>query len=283
MAENAPQTQYREEFIATFEQQHSLLRDATTTEAVFKGNVAKFLVAGSGGATAATRGINGLIPARADSLTQTDATLVEWHDLVRKTGFNVFESQGDQRAIMQMTTMGVINRKIDTDILTTLDGATVDTGTAATATLAMAVRSKAILGVASVPSDGNICAVISPAFEAYLLQIPEFSSADYVTRKPVDSGETGWDDQPGFYRWLGVKWLVHPNVTGVGTTAEKCHMFHKNAIGHAANTGEMESKIGVDDEQGYSWARASIFMGAALLQNSGVVVMNHDGSAYVGE
>ncbi len=204
-------------------------------------------------------------------------------DLVRKTGFNIFESQGDQRAIMQKTTMAVINRKIDTDILTVLDAATVDTGTAATATLAMCVRAKAILGVAEVPSDGNICAVISPAFEAYLLQIPEFSSADYVTRKPVDTGETGWDDMPGFYRWLGVKWIVHPNITGVGTTAEKCHMYHRSAIGHAANVGEMSTVIGYDEEQDYSYARASIFMDAVLLQNSGVVVMNHDGSAYVGE
>jgi hypothetical protein len=44
-----------------------------------KGNTATFLVADSGAATAVTRGVNGLIPARADNLTQTSATLVEWH------------------------------------------------------------------------------------------------------------------------------------------------------------------------------------------------------------
>ena len=57
----------------------SWLRQTTVTEAVIKGNQATFLVAGSGGATASTRGLNGLITARADSLTQTTATLVEWH------------------------------------------------------------------------------------------------------------------------------------------------------------------------------------------------------------
>jgi hypothetical protein len=57
-------------------------------------------------------------------------------------------------------------------------------------------------------------------------------------------------------------------------------MFHQTAIGHAANAKDMESKVGYDEEQAYSWARASIDMGAKLLQNSGVVVMNHDGSAY---
>ena len=99
MASTAFQTQYRQEFIAGFEQHQSLLRDAVTTESVVKGNTATFLVADSGGATAVTRGINGLIPSRPDSLTQNSATLVEWHDKPIKTGFNVFASQGNQRAM----------------------------------------------------------------------------------------------------------------------------------------------------------------------------------------
>jgi hypothetical protein len=79
MADSAPQIQYRQELIATFEEGMSWLRQTTVTEAVVKGNQATFLVAGSGGATATTRGVNGLIPARADSMTQNTATLVEWH------------------------------------------------------------------------------------------------------------------------------------------------------------------------------------------------------------
>src|SRR5512147_699548 len=116
MSDVAFQIQYRQEFIAAFEQRQSLLRDTVTTEAVIKGNQAIFLVADSGSATAVTRGVNGLIPARADNLTQNTCLLGEWHDLVRKTGFNVFASQGNQRAIMQDTVMSVINRKIDSQI-----------------------------------------------------------------------------------------------------------------------------------------------------------------------
>ena len=107
MAQTAYQTQYRQEFIAGFEARQSLLRSCCVTEAVIKGNIATFLVADSGGASAVTRGVNGLIPARADNLTQTSATLTEWHDLVQKTGFNVFASQGDQRRVMQETSSGL--------------------------------------------------------------------------------------------------------------------------------------------------------------------------------
>ena len=79
MAESAPQVQYRQQLVSAFEEKMSWLRQTTVTEAVIKGNQATFLVAGSGGAAAVSRGLNSKIPARADSLTQTTATLSEWH------------------------------------------------------------------------------------------------------------------------------------------------------------------------------------------------------------
>lgn len=277
MAATAFQVQYRQEFVSAFEQRISLLAASTTREAVIKGNQATFLVAGSGGATAVTRGVNGLIPARGDDLNQYTATLVEWHDLVQRTGFNIFASQGDGRRIMQQTTMGVINRKIDSDILTELANATQDAGAAATGSLSLVMRAWTILGNADVPveEEDNMFGVISPAFYAYLMQTPEFASADYVDVKPFVGPARR------YRRWAGINWIVHPNISGAGTAAELCYIFHRSAIGHAENTGEMDSKVDVNEEQNYSWARASIFMGSKLLQNTGVVKITHDGSAYV--
>lgn len=282
MADTAFQTQFRQEFIAGFEQKTSLLRDSVTTEVMVKGNQATFLVADSGGASAVTRGTNGRIPGRPDNLQQKTATLKEWHDVPERTGFNLFASQGDGRRIMQETAMGVINRKIDEDIIDQLEQGTVDTGAAQTANLQLVLKSKAILGVAKVPFDGQICAVITPAFEAYLLQVKEFASADYVTKKPIDTGETGWEDAPGFYRWLGVKWIVHPELPGIGTAAEKCFMYHRSSVGHAAPSELIQTYADYDKRDDYSYCRCTAYMGGALLQNSGIVVMNHDGSAYVG-
>lgn len=278
MAETAYQVQYRQEFIAGFEQRQSLLRSMVVTESVIKGNQATFLIADSGGATATTRGVNGLIPARADNLTQVTATLVEWHDLVRKTGFNVFASQGDQRRIMQETTMTVINRKIDSDIIAQLDTATVDTGAAVTASVGLVAKALAILGVAEVDIQDveNMFGVVTPAFWAYLMQTKEFASGEYVEIKPF----TG--PVRRMFRWFGINWTVHPNLTGVGTNAEKCYIFHRHALGHAVDTAGIKSPVGYDDEQDYSWARASVFMGSKLLQNAGIIQVLHDGSAFVG-
>ena len=276
MADTAFQTLYRQEFIAGFEQKQSLVRQTVTTEANVNGNTAVFLVADSGSASAVTRGVNGLIPARADNLTQNSCTLAEWHDLVRRTGFNLYASQGDGRRIMQDTTMGVLNRKVDSDIITALETGTQDTGAAATMSLSLAMYAVAILGNNSVPLDGNVSALITPGAYAYLMQTKEFASVDYVNNKPFESGLTN-------FRWAGINWIVHPNLTGKGTASETCLVYHKSAIGHACDVASIATAVGYDEEQDYSYARATAYMGSKLLQNTGVVKIIHDGSAFAAQ
>jgi hypothetical protein len=281
VSDTAFQIQYRQEFIAAFEQHQSLLRDTVTTEAVIKGNQAVFLVAGSGGASAVSRGLNGRIPARNDSNTQNTATLQEWHDLVRKTGFNIFASQGNQRSIMQMSTMAVLNRKIDDLIVTQLNTGTVTVG--ATGTIpgpSLFQNGRVKLANASVPWDSNITLLCQPSFLAYLEQATEFNNAQVVDVKPYAGETASWRDKPMAYRWRNALIVEHPNLPGKGTTSEKSFLYHKTSIGHAADTAGLESVVDYDREQAYSYARASMNMGATLLQNTGVVIFTHDGSAY---
>lgn len=286
MSDTAFQIQYRQEFIQAFEQHQSLLREVVTTEAVIKANQAVFLVAGSGGASATTRGVNGRIPARADSLTQNTCILQEWHDLVRKDGFNIFASQGNQRAIMQMTTMAVINRKVDQLIINALATGTVAIGGSATSSVLPNVslfqNARVKLSNAAVPWDSNICALVQPSFMAYLEQAPEFANSQYVDIKPYNGGDAGnnWKDKPPAYRWKNALFIEHPNLPNRGTSTESSFVFHKTAIGHAIDTAGIQSPVGLDEEQAYSWARCSAYMGALVLQNAGIVVVTHDGTAY---
>lgn len=281
MADTAFQIQYRQEFIATFEQHQSLLRETVTTEAVIKGQQAVFLIAGSGGAAATTRGVNGRIQARGDDNTQVTATLQEWHDLVRKTSFNIFASQGNQRAIMQQTTMAVLNRKIDSLIITELATGTVTIGSSSTTpSVSLFQNGRVKLSNAAVPWDSNITLLCQPSFIAYMEQAPEFANAQYVDIRPYAGNTASWQDKPMAYKWRNCVIIEHPNLPGKGTSSEQSFMYHKTAVGHAVDTGGMQSPVGYDEEQDYSWARASAFMAAKLLQNAGVVVITHDGSAY---
>jgi len=272
-----PVVQYREEYIASFEQDYSLLKIGTVRETLIKGNQATFLVAGSGGASAVTRGSNGQIPYKTTSNTQYTATLVERHAPFEMTGFDIFANQGDQKRIMMKASQAVLHRDIDQTIIDVLDTATQTTGTAVTASLDLVAKARTILGNNEVDltQEDKIFAVITPAFEAYMLQVKEFGSADYVEIKPF----TGPPRR--MRRWAGVNWMVHPNLTGGASSSESCYMWHSDALGHAANVAEMQVDAGYERKQQVSWTNATLYHGAVMLQNTGVVKMVHDGSAYV--
>jgi hypothetical protein len=277
MAVAAPVVQFRKEFIGTFEQTVSMLRATTTREAVIKGNQAVFLVAGSPGDTAVTRGANGSIPYNQAQNTQNTAILKEKHAPYEMTGFNIFASQGDQIQIMRRSSMAVINRDIDLEIISQLDTATQTCGAPATASLALISLAKGILGIGEVDvsDEDNLFAAITPAYLAYLEQTTEYASGDYVNIKPF-AGITRKT-----WRWHGVNWIVSTRLTGMGTGNEFCYMFHRDAIGHAVSIGEESIMLGYDEKQDTSWSRATMYHGAKLLQNGGIVRMRHDGSAIV--
>lgn len=275
MSDTAFQTMYRQEFIAGFEKRQSLARRTTTTQTEINGNQAVFLVADSGGASAVTRGVNGDIPTRPDNLTQYTATLSEWHDVPERTNFNIYASQGDGRRIMQETSMAVVNRKIDSDIHTALETGTLtwNSGSADTADLTAVTKAKTILGN-NFALDEEPFALITPAYHGYLMGLSQFTSADYINMKPFEGTSRSMA-----FNWFGVNWIVDAGLSGAGTSAAKCYMYARAAIGHACDMERVSTFVGYDEKNDKSWARTSTYMGSKLLQNSGVVKMLHDDSA----
>jgi hypothetical protein len=271
-------TQYRKEQIATFEQRYSILRDTCIREMVIQGNAAVFQVSGSGNASAVTRGLNGLIPYFTTDNTQNTCTLAEAHAPFQRSSFNIFATQGNMKQVMHDEAIGTLNRNIDAVIIAQLDAATHATGsTALTAGMNMIGIAQVQLGVNNVPiwEEDNMFGVISPAFRHYLLQTTEFANGLYVDVKPAAGPVRR------FWRWLGINWLLHTGLTGIGGASEKCYLYHKRAMGHAANSANMQVVVGYNEEQDYTYARATLYHGAKLLQQTGIVQMLHDGSAYV--
>ena len=276
MADTAFRTIYVEEWIDGLEERESWLRKTVTTKAKISGNDAVFLVADSGSANAVTRGADGLIPARPDVNVQSTARLVEWHDLPRKTSFTIDLSQGDQRQIMQMNSSGVLNRKIDADIIAQLDTATINTTPAATASVAMVMSALAELGnsFVKIEDEESMFGLVTNSFWAYMMQTAEFNSGDYVDLKWF----TGKNKR--VWNWAGVNWIRHPQLTGVGTASEKCYLYHREAIGHAMDKSRVVSIPGYNEEQDYHWVRTSGWFGSKKLQDAAIVQMLHDGSAH---
>jgi hypothetical protein len=271
MAATAYSTIYLDEFISGFEQRQSLLRGTVATEALIKGKEAVFLIA-KASRSAVTRGSNGLIPASSDDLTQITTILKERHDLVQKTGFDIFAGQADQRRIMQETGMKVINREMDDEIIDALETGTVDvSGTILTK--GVVNNALTVLFNNEVENDGQIYGVLSPAQWSHLTDIAEVTSGDFVNDKPLPS-------RPSMIRWMNVNWMMHPRLPGVGTASAKSFIYHRDAVGHAADVKGIQAKIGYDEEQDYSFARHTIYHGAKKLQNEGIIVLTLDDTTY---
>ncbi len=281
MAETAYSTVYAQEAIAALEQRQSLLRMTCTTEGMASGQIFTFLVAGSGNRTASTRGINGLYPTNGNDNTQVACTLVDWTDLAETQNFNIFASQADQRKIMNQNVVAVVNRKTDQLIIDELETTTINTGaTAQQATFLNFQKALVKLQNAKVPLDGSITALVTPAYHAYMQGWTEFHNAQVVNAYPVRDNEPAWKDQPQMYRWMGTNIIVHPDLPGNATSAEKCFVYHKSGVGHASNVGGYDIQFGYEGKQNSSWARCTSYQGAKLLINAAVVQINHDGSAF---
>lgn len=266
---------YKKELIAKYEANTSDLAFATTKEMMANGLTVTWDVAGSDGGEVVTRGQNGDIPYGGPSNTQITATLVEYHAAHSITGFDVFASQGNQVDNLRNASLAKIRRHQTDVILAELANATQDFGSGSTLDTATILGAQAILGDNDVPTEeqDNMFCVISTRARAYLMQNTEYASGDYVDVKPF----TG--PVRKMWRWAGINFIVTSRVSGSGTSAELCYMFHRAAIGYAVNMGEEKVFAGFNEEQGRSWSRAEIYDAAKILQNTGIIKISHDGSA----
>lgn len=275
-------TLYRDEWIQGFERIGTSFRNTVTTDAMVEGKTAVFLVANSN-REAVTRGPNGLIPAAADDFTLPTVTLAEYHDKPRKTRFNIFTGQSDQRAIMQAQSRNVINRRVDDTIVDALDTATVTIGgAAAIMNKGLATRAMVTLGTSEVPIDDQLFGVLTPNQWGHLTDDETFTSADYVDVKPLKAGMP--DPQAKgipMLRWNNINWFPSTALPGMGTDTATCFVYHRSAVGYCHSPDEINVSAGYNDEDDYYWARHTVFHGALNIQNAGIVKIIVDDTQYV--
>lgn len=274
MADNTvTQTKFAMEFTEAYEQKQAWVRGTVTTEGEVNGDTFVFIIESTAD-VAVERGANGNIPYANDDQASTSATLREYHHLARKNRFKIFSSSAPQRVSMARRGVVSINNKTDQLLLAQMDTTTYNTngGTASANSIARMIEVIAILDENYVPDDGERYGLLTPRGFAQALKINQFASSDWVADKPFMK-VTQWR------QWGGIKWARHPNLPGKGTNAASCLVYHKYAVGHALNKGDIQTKVGENEEHDYSWARATSYQGAKLLQMGGVVRLKHDDTA----
>lgn len=267
--------QYRDEWVVSFQRGETYLKDRVTKEVMLQGLNAKFALQGAAGRMT-SRGTNGLIPSRNRTDTQPTITLAEKHSKETQTGFNVFTAAADLRQAMQNAGALTAAREIDYTIIEALETATnqYNGGAAITLTYGKIVDILSDLFEQDVMSGNEITCLWTPKAWARLMTFTEFKSADYIDAKPLVGLAM---DRPKV--WNGALHIMHSGLPGMGTATASNFVFAKPAVGHAISTENIQVEAGYNDEDDYSYSRHTIYDGATILQQAGVIEVVTDDTA----
>jgi len=268
---------YRREFVESYSVGATLLADRFTEESMTMGRSAVFDVATLGGRMS-TRSIDGRIPRRNRSDSQITCTIDERVAKEEVTDFEKFTSQADERAKINRSIMISVNEEIDYHVLTELANASTSySATAAPITLDTATKVIATLSQSKVPIGAqDLTWIISPMLEAKLQTMAGYTSADYVSTKPLESGGNQYDGNRKIKSWLGAGWIVHPNLPDTGTASCTTYLVHRRALGLAVPTSKIQYEAGRIPGELAECAVAGLMMGAKILQNAGILKFLHN-------
>lgn len=271
---------YRREFIEAYNVGVTMLADRFTEQSMTLGRSAVFDVATLGGRMS-VRSIDGRIPRRNRSDTQVTCTLDERVCKEEVTDFEAFTSQADERAKINRSVMLSVNEEIDYHVLTELANASTSySASAAPITLDTATKVIATIVQNKVPIGAqDLTWIISPMMEAKLQNIQGYTSADYVTTKPLETGGNQYSKERKIKAWLGCGWIVHPNLPNTGTSSCTTYLVHRSALGLAVPTKKIQYEAGRVPGELAECAVAGLMMGAKILQNAGILKFLHNDQA----
>jgi len=271
--------QYEKDLIHVFQRSGGDLRQCMRLKTDVVGSSTTFQKIGKG--TATTKARHGVITPMNQDHTAIPCTLVDfyagdWVDKLDEAKLNI-----DERMAIAQGGAFALGRKVDSQAITAMDGTTQSEVTI-TVTSEAAVRNGLIELAESawandIPNDGNVFGMLSPRLWSRAMTVKEFASADYVTNQAFEDGPAVGLGR--FKIWNNVKWMLHTGVTGVGTSASKSYVFHRDALGYA--TGKFAGNIAANNmvAADITWHgdRAAHFVnhmmsgGAVLIDDSGVI------------
>lgn len=262
--------QFEQEVHEAFQRMSSKLRETVRLKTGVNGTSTTFQVVGKGSAT--TKARHGVITPMNASHTAVECTLEDfyagdWVDKLDELKINI-----DERMVIANAGAYALGRKIDEQIFTQLD-ATTQTIVSWVVTSEAAVRNSLINMVNAanandVPDDGERYCALSPKAWAFASTVDEWSSSDYVA--PTDRPFAGRFQMKD---WMGVKWMMHSGVPGVGTATSKNFLWHRTAVGYGEGMG-VTSDITWHGDRAAHFVNNMMSGGACLIEDAGVIEGN---------
>jgi len=256
---------FESEVHMAYQRMGSKLKNTVRQTSNVQGNQARFQKVGTG--TASTKSRHGEVPTMELTHSTVDVTLSDFYaaDMVDK--LDELKTNIDERQILAQSAASALGRKVDQLIIDVLDAGSnsnnVVHGSAAL-TLAKALTVYEAFGEADIPDDGQRYFVVSPAGWADLLQIDQFSRAEYVGEGdlPYAGGMTA-------KRWLGFLWFTHSGLS-ISSTTRDCHAYHNTAVGMASGQ-DITTEMNYLPEKVSNLITSYFSAGAVMIDNDGAI------------
>jgi hypothetical protein len=262
--------QFQSEVKEAYQRHGSKLRPTVRSKTGVTGTSTFFPKVGKGTAAAKTR--HGAVPVMNLEHAQVECILQDYYAGDWIDRLDELKADIDERSVIANAGAYALGRKTDELIIAALDTGTKEAiGTASGTTdtdgltRAKVLLAFEMLGAGDVPDDGQRFAVVGWKQWSQLLQIDEFSSAEYV-----GTDELPWKGTQA-KRWLGALWMPHSGLTKSGAL-RYCYFYHKTAIGHAA-AAEVETDVTWHGDRAAHFVANMMSQGSVLVDDTGVVRM----------
>ncbi|MDR3126172.1 MAG: hypothetical protein LBT92_00900 [Rickettsiales bacterium] len=264
--------QFEAEVHLAFQQTGTKLRSTVRTKTGVKGSSTTFQKIGTGAAATKTR--NGAVPVMSLEHAPVECVLTDYYAGDYIDELDEIKVNIDERRVVASAGAYALGRKSDELIVAKLASATqsVPVGTSGM-TKAKVLAALEIINGADVPDDGQRFGIVGVHQWNELLNMPEFSSAEYVGDSyPLLKGTES-------RKWMGVNWIMY-NGLPFASGNRTCFVYHKNAVGHASGS-EVKTDISWVGEKAAHFVSSSMSQGAALIDVSGVVKIVCDDDAAI--
>ena len=255
--------QFEAEVHMAYQRMGSKLMNTVRQSKNVKGSQARFQKVGKG--SAVTKSRHAEVPTMDISHSTVDVTLADFYASDYVDNMDELKTNIDERQVLAQSASAALGRKTDQLIIDVLDAGTNSANIAhgsAGLTLAKNLTTYETFGEADVPDDGQRYFVVSSAGWADLLQIDQFSRAEYV-----GEGELPYSGGMTAKRWLGFLYFTHSGLT-ISSTTRDCHAYHKSAIGLATGA-DIKTEVHYIPERVSSLTTSMMSMQAVAIDATG--------------
>lgn len=268
--------QYEAEVKEAYQRTGSKLRSLVRNKTNVVGQSTTFQKVGKG--TADTKSRHGLVPVMNMAHSSVECLLADYYagDWVDK--LDELKTNIDERSIVANGGAYALGRKTDDLIFSALGSVSAGQKIAVAAsglTIGKVYSAFEKLGNADVPDDGQRYAIVGLRQWTDLMQLKEFSSADYVSDAMLPF--KGMQAKS----WMGTTWMAYSGQAANATAStsglpidasnvRKCYWFHKTAIGHASGA-EVTTDITWHGDRASHFVNNMMSQGAVLIDETGII------------